>query len=262
MQPPLHRSRDGSVLIRRIVADAVPLLLLVLWYYGSLVLPEYILPNPFAVGAKVIGLMGGDLQLATHTVWSLFRVLLSVFLAVVVGATLSLLAKYVWWIRDLIIDRFLPIMNAFPTLGWAILGLYWLGVSDYVVIFVETAILLPFTMINVWQGLQSLDDETIEMATSFTRSPRKIISKIVLPMLVPYLVASVRVSYGVAWKVALIAELFGSSVGLGYLMNNARQQFESPLLFATIVVLIILVYGVDKLVFQFLDRRLSMHKST
>ena len=45
-----------------------------------------------------------------------------------------------------------------------------------------------------------------------------------------------------SWKVALTAELFGGNAGLGYLVNVARQEFDTPTIFAVIVLIIAFVY--------------------
>ena len=66
-------------------------------------------------------------------------------------------------------------------------------------------------------------------------------------------------SYGVAWKVALISELFGAEVGLGHLLNIASQSLDTPLVFAVIVTLIILVIGVERLVFDPIEKRAQRH---
>jgi NitT/TauT family transport system permease protein len=251
----------GRLAAYRLVTDGVPLALLVAWYLLSLRMPEYVLPSPFKVVVRTFELLAVNPTLFQHTYISLARVLASVFLALLVGSSVVLLARYVWLSKGLVIDRLLPTLNAFPTLGWAILGLYWFGVGDSSVIFVQVAILLPFSMINMWEGLKTLDEETMEMAYSFTRRRWKVLGKVVLPLLLPYLFASLRVSYGVSWKVALIAELFGSSIGLGYLLNYSRQQFDSSMLFATILTLVILVYAVDKLIFERLEHRILQYRS-
>jgi NitT/TauT family transport system permease protein/sulfonate transport system permease protein len=65
--------------------------------------------------------------------------------------------------------------------------------------------------------------------------------------------------FGVAWKVTLTAELFGGSSGLGYLINLARQEFDTATIMAAIVIIIAFVHGVDRLVFAPLQNRLSRH---
>jgi len=251
----------GHLTAYRLVTDGVPLALVIVWYVVALDAPEYILPDPVKVLGRTFELLFTNPTLAQHTYISLARVLVSVALSLVIGSALVLLARYVSLTRGLLVERLLPTLNAFPSLGWAIIGLYWFGVSDIAVIFVEIAILLPFAMINVWEGLKQLDEDTMEMAYSFTRDRAKVLRKIVLPLLLPYMLAALRISYGVAWKVALVAELFGSSVGLGYLLSYSRQQFDSAMLFAVILTLIVLVYAIDKLVFERAEERVTSYRS-
>src|SRR5690606_41386666 len=75
--------------------------------------------------------------------------------------------------------------------------------------------------------------------------------------LLPYAFAAVRMSYGVSWKIALIAEIFGTNRGLGYLMTLARSNFDSRMLFAAVLVVIVLVFAGDRFVFAPIQRRLT-----
>jgi NitT/TauT family transport system permease protein/sulfonate transport system permease protein len=156
--------------------------------------------------------------------------------------------------------RVLPFLNAFPTLGWAMLALFWFGIGTTSILFVEVAILLPFCMINVATGLNNLDSELLEMGRSFTRGHVRLLRRLVLPMLTPYLLAAARISFGVGWKIALVAELFGATSGLGYLLNFARVRFDSPMIFATIATIIVIAVAVDRLVFAPLERYLLRHQ--
>ncbi len=99
------------------------------------------------------------------------------------------------------------------------------------------------------EGLASLDAELIEMGRSFGRSRLRNFLKIVVPALYPFIFATLRISFGVSWKVALTAELFGGNAGLGYLFNVARQEYNTPLIFAVIGLIIAFVYSVNRFVF-------------
>jgi len=97
------------------------------------------------------------------------------------------------------------------------------------------------------------------MAESFTRSRWRRFCLIVLPSLTPFIFATIRISFGVAWKVALTAELFGGDAGLGYLLNLARQDFDMPLVIGVIVIIVTFVFLTERLIFQPLQSRLSRH---
>jgi len=104
-----------------------------------------------------------------------------------------------------------------------------------------------------------MDSEILELGESLTREKLKKIRKLVIPMLYPYAFATLRISFGVSWKVVLTAELFGGSGGMGYLLNKARQEFETEIIFALIAFMIAFVIASELLVFnrvqKSLDRR-------
>ena len=81
----------------------------------------------------------------------------------------------------------------------------------------------------------------------------------ILPLLYPFIFATIRISFGVAWKVALTAELFGGNTGMGYLINLARTDFDMPLIFVVIAIIIAFVYSTDRWIFAPLQARLARH---
>jgi NitT/TauT family transport system permease protein/sulfonate transport system permease protein len=258
----VERARTRGGLLRRarprLVADGFLLLVLALWYFSSLRLPEFVLPNPVKVLTLTARLFL-DPPLLLHTAISLGRVVASVLLALAIGSTLVLAARYLPVTGLLVGNRLTPFFNSFPSLGWAILAVIWFGVSDRTVLFVETAILLPFCMINMWEGIKNLDPDLLEMAGSFGRRRGRILRKVIFPLLFPYIFSALRISFGVGWKVSLIAELFGAHSGLGYLLEQARQHFDMPMVFATICAIILLVAGMERLVFDRIERRVLRH---
>jgi NitT/TauT family transport system permease protein len=238
------------------VANVIVVLLIFAWWWYSRTAPSYLVPSPQSLLPFIKELLIGDLAIST-TFTSLVRVLISVALAVVIGLALASIGRQVPILRPFIADRVMPFLNAFPSLGWAILGVIWFGISNTSVIFMETAMLIPFTLLTVWEGYKALDKEALEMADSYTRSKRRRYFRIELPLLIPYIAASVRTSYGVGWKIALIAEIFGSTSGLGNQMNVYRQNFNTAGTLACVAVVVLLVYVVDKVVFQTIQRRLQ-----
>lgn len=236
------------------------ILAIVWWAAAAGGAPPLVVPDPAAVLPLVLRLLT-DPAYAVHTYTSLARVLVALVVALVAGAGLMLAARFVYLSRVLIADRVFPILNAFPSVGWAILAIFWFGVGDGAVVFVNVAILLPFFMGNVWAGLLDLDEELYEMARSFTRDRRRRLRLVVLPLLLPYVVAALRVAYGVGWKVGIVAEVFGVSTGLGYLMSYARGVLDTSLLYACILVVVLLVFVLDRLVFEPLQRVTTRHRA-
>ena len=78
-----------------------------------------------------------------------------------------------------------------------------------------------------------------------------------MPMLFPYAFATLRISFGVSWKVVLTAELFGGSGGMGYMLNKARQEFETEIIFAIITYMILFVILSELIVFNLVQKSLD-----
>jgi NitT/TauT family transport system permease protein len=243
----------SSRLLPRAIGDSLILLVIALWWLASLGLPEFVMPGPLAVGQAILDLFVDPEQLV-HVAMSALRVLASVLIAVVLGTALAMLPRRWPVLRLVIHDCIRPVLNSFPSVGWAILAVIWFNVSNWTVIFIEVAILTPFCLINVDEGLKELDAELTEMGRSFTRSRWRMLTRIVLPLLAPYLFAAVRMSYGVGWKLALVAELFGSTTGLGFLMLQAQTIGNAATVFATCFTIVILFVLGERLLIDPLAR--------
>lgn len=246
------RARSRQVLVANLAALAV----LAAWWVWSLFVPPYQMPGPQLVAMRMLELVTDGherLQLG----WSLLHVCLSIAIAFAIGFALALMSNGLWPLRGFIDDRLTPFLNAFSGIGWLFMAMMWFGVTSFTVVFAVTLILIPFAVINIRTGLDELDHEIGELGRSLTRNPVRIFLRLTVPMLVPYLFATLRTMFGVAWKVVLTAELFGGSAGVGYLLNAARQEFDTETIFAVICFIILFVYLAEVVLFAPIQRRLK-----
>ncbi|HKS83936.1 MAG TPA: ABC transporter permease subunit [Pseudolabrys sp.] len=238
------------------VAHLFTLAALLTWWGYSHVVPDYQLPGPWPVARRIAAFVTDRNELGQLGL-SLFHVTAAIVIAFVFGCIFAALAHYVRSLSLLIENRFTPFLNAFSGIGWLFLAILWFGLDDATVIFAVTMILLPFTIINVGAGLKELDRDLIELGQSLTRQSLRRAWKITVPQLLPYLFAALRTSFGVSWKVVLTAELFGGNGGIGYILNIARQEFDTETIFAIIFFILIFVACVEIIVFRPIQRRLD-----
>lgn len=237
----------------RLIADGLVVAAVLGWWLLSLGVPDFVLPSPWAV-ARTLGALFLSPSLLADTATSTARVVVAVAAALLIGGALAFI-PYRWSVMDAIVHhRITPFLNAFPSVGWAILAMIWFGTTGTAVILVEIAILTPFCLVNISEGLKGLDGELLEMARSFTRSRGAVLCKIVLPMLLPYIISSIRIAFGVAWKIALVAELFGVSSGLGYVMLKAEIVSDAATVYATCFAIVLLFLAGEKLLINPLSR--------
>jgi NitT/TauT family transport system permease protein/sulfonate transport system permease protein len=241
------------------LAEGAVLLALAGWWLTARNLPEFVLPGPLSVLATLTR-FAGDPALAYHLGVSFARIVAAVAIAMALGLALAMLARPSPAFTAVVERRILIILNSFPSVGWAILGVVWLGVSNLTVIFIEVAIVLPFCLANALEGFRNIDAELEEMGMSFSRSRWRRLTRLTLPLVMPFLVAGLRIVFGVCWKIALVAELFGAQSGLGFLMLQAQSTANAAMVFACCFVIVIVVFAVDRLVLAPLAHAYSKNK--
>lgn len=249
-------SSPRNALIQRLIAEGGVVLALFGWWSIAKTMPSFVLPGPADVGAALWKLFT-EPTLFVNTIATAVRVFASVGLALIGGLGLALLARTVPDLEWVIRRRLQPLLNSFPSIGWAILAVIWFDISNFSVLFVQVVILLPFCLINLSAGLDEIDQEVVEMGHSFTRSLWRNLTMLYLPLLMPYLIAALRISYGVCWKLALVAELFGANSGLGFVMVRAQYTGNNAMVLATCFAIVLLFVVGEKLVIDPLARRFA-----
>jgi NitT/TauT family transport system permease protein len=253
---PAKQETRQSVIAGRLLGEGVVVLALLGWWVSARGLPEFILPGPAPVAGRLVELFVRP-EFLWHLFTSTWRVLVSIVSALLIGGGLAFLAYGVPWLEAVVDERIKPVLNSFPSIGWAILAAIWFSPGDFGVIFVEVAILIPFCLINITEGLRNIDRELMEMGRSFTHHRGRILWRLTLPLLVPYGLSATRIAYGVAWKIALVAELLGAPSGLGYLMLRAQTAADSATFLATCFAIVLIFVAGERLVIAPLERRFA-----
>jgi NitT/TauT family transport system permease protein/sulfonate transport system permease protein len=251
-------SRPRGPHARKLAAHLFTLLFLALWQAASLVAPSYLLPGPVQTAWRLWAFVTSSRDLG-HLGASLYHVAAAIAISFAVGSLLALIPYYVPVLRFAIERRIGPFLNAFSAIGWTLLAIMWFGVTPFTVIFAISCVLVPFALVNMSAGLANLDRDTMEMAGSFTRRRARIFALVIIPSLYPFVFATLRIMFGVAWKVTLTAELFGGNSGLGYMINLSRQEFDTATIFAAIIVIIAFVHCMDQYVLGPLQASVSRH---
>ncbi|MGI9410702.1 MAG: ABC transporter permease [Hyphomicrobiaceae bacterium] len=243
-------------LASRLIGEGLIVLAVVGWWLLSLTMPEFIMPGPKVVAVQIWDLFTKAAYLG-HIATSTLRVIVAVVLAVLLGSMLAFLPRWLPVTEVIVHERIKPLLNSFPSVGWAILAIIWFGPSHGTIVFIMVMILTPFCLVNVSEGLKEIDAETLEMARSFTRNRLRVLFKITLPLLAPYLISALRIAYGVGWKIALVAELFGSQSGMGFLLQQAQSVADATTVFATCLAIVIIFWIGEKLIIDPLSRTFS-----
>lgn len=246
----------GSEGAGRVLGEVFVVGVIGLWWLLSRNMPDFVMPGPWQVALR-LGEVFTDPNYLMHVATSTVRLVFAVVLSLIIGSVLAFLPHWLPVTDVIVHERIKPFLNSFPSVGWAILAIIWFGPSHFTVIFIMVMILTPFCLVNVSEGLKEIDRELLEMAHSFTRRSWRVLYKVTLPLLAPYFVSALRIAYGVGWKIALVAELFGTESGLGFLLQQAQTVADATTVFATCLAIVVIFAIGEKLVIDPLARRYS-----
>ena len=240
------------------LSETIIITFCIFWWFIAKDIPDFILPEPLEVLTALFQL-AVNLESFQHIAISMFRVTVALIFAAIVSITLAILSRTNYVFTIIIESNILIVLNSFPSIGWAILGVIWFSISDITVIFVEIMIIIPFCLINCIQGFRQVDKEIKEMGISFSRNRILTFFKIDLPLALPFIIAGIRISYGIAWKIAIVAELFGASSGLGWLLQQAQNNADSEKVLAICLLIVLLFSAIDFLLLKPIANKYSIN---
>jgi NitT/TauT family transport system permease protein len=245
----------GKELIGRIVPPLLAVLsVIAVWWLLYLIYPR-LLPSPVSTMREAVRLVS-DGTFFFHMYQSLRRVfvgsLVAMFLSVGVGIYMGTVVMGERFFQPLVV-----LGLTIPGLMWALIAVMLFGINEWSPYFAVTVTIFPMLVINIWAGVKALDKELIDMSRVFHFSPWMKISQVIIPQLLPNIFAATRYGLGLAWKVVVVVEMFGTSNGVGYQVMKSYQVFNMEGVIAWtltfVAAMIVLEYGV----INFAERRLT-----
>jgi NitT/TauT family transport system permease protein len=227
----------------------------VAWSLVSARYGAYVLPSPVQV-LLGIGEVVRSGEIWTHTGASLARIVVGFGAAVLLSLGLAL-AAFVSRVARGVVHDLLAVLNATSVFVWIVVSIIWFGLSHWAPIFTTFMITLPVVASNLVEGVESVDRRLLEMGDVYRLTGRQKFTAIVAPSTLPYLIAGMKVGFGLALKVSVVAEIFGVTSGIGYIMNVSREILATHMVFVWALVMIGVMLITDKLLFDPLSQRLG-----
>lgn len=191
--------------------------------------------SPSMIAAKFVEMIA-DGSLWPHIAASAQVLVAGFILAALVGVPLGLLMGRSPLISSTI-EPFVAALYASPQVAFLPLLIIWLGIgftSKIALVFIGSFIIM---LINTEAGVAQVDARLIETARSFTANERQILLKIVLPSALPFILAGMRLAIGRALVMVVVAEIYASNSGLGYLIFQAGGMYDTAQVFVGVGIL-------------------------
>ena len=212
----------------------------------------FLLPSPAEVGGEAWDLTRSGVIFRFAGV-SLLRVIGGFLIGAAVALPLGMVIGRVQTVRDLC-DPIFELARPVPALALIPLAIAWFGIGELSKLFlISYAAFFPI-VINVIAGFHAVDPIHVRAARSLRASEVQIFRDVVLMSAFPYVVAGLRIGMGMAFLVLVAAELIASNAGLGYLIQEARLNFNTARIFVGIIAIGLLGYILSKTLME-LERR-------
>lgn len=195
--------------------------------------PVYLVPPPTAIAETFVEQRSVLVSNGFTTLSAMFFG----FLMALVGGTLIALLTYFFRPFERAFYPLLVAMQAVPKVAVAPLFALWFGFT------LTTRALMAFLLavfpilISTLVGLNSIAPEKILLARSIGLSRIKTFVKIRLPQALPSMFGGAKVALALASVGAVVGEFVGGASGLGYLVQRANHDLNTPLLFAALSLL-------------------------
>ncbi|RAV18777.1 ABC transporter permease [Paenibacillus contaminans] len=214
----------------------LPVTLLIVWQLlgDAGFISKLLFPTPARIGTAGYNLVvSGEL-------WENLRIsIVRAISGFVLGASLGLAFGIMVGLfrgSERTLDPSVQMIRMVPHLAVAPLFILWFGLGETSkILLIAKGAFFPL-YINAFLGIRNADNKLFEVAKVLGFSRYKQLVRLVIPAALPNLLLGVRISLGIAWLGLVVAELMGSTSGIGYLMSDARQFSKTPVVFVCIII--------------------------
>lgn len=207
-------------------------------------LPAFILPSPAQVADRFqTTLLDGTL--ARHA-WVTLQ---EVALGLAIGTGVATLLGY-GLAKSRAFERlFAPVLvatQAIPVVAIAPLLVIWFGPGMLSKVLICALIVFFPVLVNTVVGVRAVPSALRDLMGSLRATRWQVLRHLEIPAALPVLLGGLRIGATLSVIGAVVGELVGADRGLGFLVNSARGQYDTALVFVavfTLIALALLLYG-------------------
>jgi NitT/TauT family transport system permease protein len=168
---------------------------------------------------------------------------IGLLIAGAIGIPLGLLMGGVR-IIDLILSPYVWAMTALPRVALIPLLILILGFGNSMQLTIIVLSAVFPMMVNCMEGVKTVDPSLVRAGRIFGANQGQLYGKVILPFTLPFVISGINQGIARGLVGMLIGELLGGGgKGLGFLLDRAGDQFDAPMMYATLLLLAIISVG-------------------
>jgi len=153
------------------------------------------------------------------------RIVLALSLAFVAGLALGLAMGRARRARGYVASV-MHFLQGIPALAWVVFAVLWFRSPELRVAFILVIVTLPGFALHVDGAVRAIPIDWLQLGQAFHADDGRMLRSIVLPAIAPDLLTSWRVNLGNAVRAGVVAELIGTTLGVGYQLLLAQSLFD------------------------------------
>jgi NitT/TauT family transport system permease protein len=223
--------------------------LLILWEAAVLVfdIPPFLIPSPTAIAQS---LWNDAPYLLANIPATLFEIWVGFALALAIGLALGIVVSLTRFGEQAVMPLVVA-TQSIPKTALAPIFVVWFGFGFTPKIMMAAALAFFPIVVNLARGLRAVEPEMVQYLTTLGASRRDIFLRLRLPSAMPYFFSGMKVAISLATVGAIVGEFIGASSGLGYVILRAINNYDTPIMFAALVLVSligVLSYGLIVLI--------------
>ncbi|WP_018654748.1 ABC transporter permease [Actinomadura flavalba] len=149
-------------------------------------------------------------------------------------------------VRDLA-DPVISVIRPLPPIAFIPLFVVWFGIGETSKIALIFFGVLPIVTIATLGALDAVPDGLVHASRSLGASPLRTMLHVRLRAAVPGIITGARIAMGGAWTSIIAAEMIAATGGVGFLILQAGNYLQTPLIFSGIAFIAVLGFAFDGL---------------
>lgn len=226
---------------RKILKTSAVVLWLGVWQIISMIInKELLMPSPYVTLTTLINLMS-EKSFYVALFYSLLRIIAGFLAAAVLAFAMGVLSGLSEK-AEILLSPFITIVRSTPVMSFIILAIIWFS-YNLAPLAVNLIMCFPPIYDNVLKGIRNTDRKLLDMAKVYKINRFSVFKGIYLGSLKPFLAAGMNTALGLAFRVAVAAEVLANpKYGIGTKLLQAKYNLETAEVFAWTFMILVLSY--------------------
>ncbi|MFI5682032.1 ABC transporter permease [Streptomyces cellulosae] len=215
--------------------------------------------QPSGIAKRLVDLFrhGTEFGSFYSNIWTTIQEALAGFaLGAVTGVVFGVTLGQSRFLAD-VLGPYIKMVNAIPRIVLGSIFIVAFGIGVLPKILLAAVLVFFIVFFNAFQGVREVDRNILANAKVLGASQTQITRHVIVPSALTWIIASLHSAFGFAIVGALVGEVLGAQSGLGLVIKTAQNNFDPDGVFATMLVISVIVLGAEWLIGKLEHRLLS-----